>query len=295
MTDQAHTDRPEAPKDGDTALDFVTFPIPTLQVLRAVMVAERKAVEEIRHQIAVMATPATALVDPMGKPVPQLGGDIRSRIMKLVADLLDRPILSEAFGLAKTTEGVMDLVQFDPSGLKLAFITYRGLTFVIQQRMGIEQARNLANQVDALLVLSLQALHRQRNPLRVIEKTLKVRGTDPKTGVALIGEPEWAADYRLEITTTLVTFLIASGYVTSDLDPTAGIPKLAIDDFLPFLNLTPAGRRLFLHLRDQMALKASLMTRGSELTAEPETLTQAQVTQDMERALRDPNANLPQA
>ena len=62
-------------KDPDLGLDLYRFNIPTLKVLREVMIAEQKAVAEIRAEITRISSASDSmLVDPQGKPIPQVGG-----------------------------------------------------------------------------------------------------------------------------------------------------------------------------------------------------------------------------
>jgi hypothetical protein len=283
------------PFDPDLVLQFAVFDIPDLRVLRAVMVAEQKAVLDIKQEVRNLAANAsTPLVDPQGKPIPLAAGNIAGQIRALTVSLLVRPVLSAGYKVAPISEGgAPDLVAFEPAGLKLAFLTYQGLGMLIQAHIGPNIAQHLGSMLDRVVVFTLQAALRHRNPYRVIQKALVFKAKDAATGAPVLAEPEWADEVRRKLSQLVVVFLLASEYTSSTLgvrETEAAV--LTAGEEMPELSLTAAGEQLYRHLSDQLALKATMMQRGNLLTeqaaaAGPETKTQSEV----ERDLANPNAN----
>ena len=277
--------------DPDLTLPAFAFDIPNLTALRAVMVAERKAVAEVNSEIQriVRNTQSAMLVDPMGKPIPMAGGSVAEQVKALVHGLLQRPILSLAYAIGTDLiEGSEPtLIQFEPAGTKLAFLTYQGLGMLLMGELGKNMTDQLINSVDMITVFTLQALHNRRNPFRVIEKALQFKAKDAATGAEVLGQPEWADQVRRKLADLMVVFLLSSGYAMADLELEVLRALLfTAGPDLPELGLTEDGERLYLHLRDQVAFKMSLMRRGTEITDAamamvPESKTMAEIERDL--------------
>lgn len=291
---------PKPTGDPDLHLPAFAFDIPNLDTLRAVMVAEQKAGQEIARTVSTLSGNASAaLVDPQGKPIPLAGGSIAEQVKALIHGLLARPLLSTAYAVGTDlVEGSQPtLVQFEPAGLKLAFLTYQGLGMLMMAHLGKRITEQLGNSIDMLTVFSLQAARNHRNPLMVLRKALRFQAKEATTGAVVAGEPAWADQLRSDLADLLLSFMIASGYAASELGPeeTAAIVASGVPD-LPSLSLTADGERLYLHLCDQVALKLTLQRRGPEITQEaaargPETKTLEQV----ERELLNPTTPLHEA
>ena len=272
--------------DPDVELDLYPFPIPDLKALRGVMLAENRAIQEINYSVRNISTASNAIVDPMGKPIPSMGGTLATQIRELVDRLLASDTLSK--GYVVDPEG--ELTGFEPAGLKLAFLTYQGLGLLIRMQHGEQFAMAIANQIDVLLVLSLKAIQRGRNPLRVFEKVLQFKAMDPATELPLIGEPDWAQEKRAQLVELYIAFLITGDYVTSELEPKDGVALITTEDELPFLALNDRGIRLYEHLRDQVAFKARLTSRGRAIVEalKEENLTESQILASLNGPLDGP-------
>ena len=287
-------------KDPDLGLDLYRFNIPTLKVLREVMIAEQKAVAEIRAEITRISSASDSmLVDPQGKPIPQVGGTgtAAEQAKALVDALLARPILSTSYRIMPGPGGEPTLTSFEPAGLKLACVVYLGVGKMLMAKLGPNITAKVGNQIDMVLVHCLKAIGRHRNPYLVISRALQFRAYDAATKAPVLGEPAWADQVRRDLTQLMLTFLVSSGYAEAKLGLNeARAALLTAGPDMPELSLMASGERLYLHLRDQVALKVALQTQGPVLTQEaaaraPETKTMAEI----ERDLANPNTPLHEA
>lgn len=287
--------------DPDVQLDLVTFPIPNLRVLKAVMLGEQGAIRDVQMQVMNIARShsETGIVDPQGKVIPRMGKDISSEIRALVTQLIEAEPLRKVYVVAPAGQDGHDELQgFTQAGIKVSFLTFQGLITIMAQVLGPEMARSLSSQIDAVCTLTLQAAGRGRNPVHVLRKVLQIRHTDSATGQQLIGEPVWAEDLRTHIADLVLAFLVSGGYVQTGIDGRDLGNVLAKGEDTIDTSMTPLGEKLLVHLKDVISLRSALQTRGPELTKAMTSVTQAAETKSMSEVQRDfanPNAKFHEA
>lgn len=250
-------------------LSLTPFPIPNKGVFIEIMRAERATVESVRHALRSATSEGTALVDPMGKPVPHVGSaDVQAVAREILDEALAAPTAAASYALTKAPDGTPTLADLDTSSIKIAYLIYQGAGTLLGQMLTASSlppavTRNIVNLTDYLLVTLLSSIHNQSNPMDDLHHILQFRERDPETKLPLVGETPWAEPVRTAILGTLLSFLSAGDYLVQDQsDPWPWLEQLTATGKCEGLDLNDRGQLLRLHLLAQLSLKRSLAQVG---------------------------------
>jgi len=273
---------------------FTLLPVPSRSVLLEIMRAERAAVESVRHALLAASPTCAPLVDPSGKPVPRMDEGVLAVATQIINDALASPTISESYQLSEVGENQeQSLTGFDPSGIKLAYLTYQGLgtlvaKMLLSASLPAPVIRGLINRMDDVTVNVMTAVHQKKQPLEELALILQFRAKDPETGADLLGEPAWAEPVRTALVGTVVTYLSVSDYLTSDMsDPWPWLNQLKDKGTAPSIDLSERGVSLLFHLTAQLGLKRTLQIRGPQLipsgpeASEHETMPESKIADDL--------------
>lgn len=275
-----HSDLPQTPmaERDPFAIEMPMFELPNVDTLRTLMQAEQHAVQVVHNKVRSFMEPGMSLVGADGKPIRETGAKLNEKVTDYLHELLTQPTIAEEWVHAPSTLAKNCVVT--GASFQIAYMIYQEFGRLLNMR-----AKEFLQVADAVMVLGMNAIHNRRLPVEAYERSFQAKHTDPE-GNPIMGQAEAFRGRLMLVQDLLFQFLVLKKMATAPAAPDQ-----------PYV-LTVEGVRLLNHLLSVLGSTESMKSQGPALMqevmgamAQGEDLSQTEV----EAAMADPNANLPEA